>query len=793
MADLGFSREDNRSARAVDNRQVSRTPAGRNMLRAAVSRVADGLSEWKSSNRRGQTHAYEPLSELPSDVAALVACQFVLDSVGHERPYPTTILRLGGRVEDEIRYRRFRKEARSEFWKAVKRNKAKQGSYDELRKHLVRLMREVGVVWQPWSHKKKAQVGLVLLELIVDRAGLVEVCERVSVTGPLRAQRIVLATQATLAWLEQAGKAVAAVTPQYLPSVDRPADWVNLNDGGYLTNLLHRRPLVRTRSGRQRVMTPDQVHNVLGAVNVLQRTPWEVNPFVAKTMRHYVDLGLAVADLPPREDPPLPPKPDSEDEGALRDWRRQYAISKRRQVELRGKRVQSIQRTASASRYSGKVFYYPHQLDFRGRAYPLPTSMQPQGPSADKGLIRFAVGARMDTPEAERWLAIHGSNAWGNDKVPFEDRVAWVWQRDADVRLVAEDPLEHSWWQDADDPWVFLAWCDEWARYRREGARMVGRLPVTIDGRNNGLQVFSLLLRDEVGGAATNCLPSDVPRDVYQDVADLVTDSLRLSDDPLAARWLAFFPNGRVTRDVTKRPVMTLPYGATIYAARRYVLDWAEEETKKRGANPFQEETGGRRDELPRACSFLATLIWEAIGRTVTSATECMRWLRAVSRAFSEEGMHAQWTTPSGFKVRQVYNKWHVQRITTSIGERVRAAKILSEDGAGIEARRAENAISPNFVHSLDAAAMVGTLLTAADRGVEQLTAVHDSFGAPAAQADVLFRAVRDAYAMMFSEDLLARFRDEAQAQLHKHTLPEMPKYGTLEVFDLLDSAYFFS
>ena len=48
-----------------------------------------------------------------------------------------------------------------------------------------------------------------------------------------------------------------------------------------------------------------------------------------------------------------------------------------------------------------------------------------------------------------------------------------------------------------------------------------------LDGTCNGLQHYSAMLRDPVGGAAVNLRPSDTPADIYQTVADWVTDALQ--------------------------------------------------------------------------------------------------------------------------------------------------------------------------------------------------------------------------------------------------------------------------
>ena len=72
-----------------------------------------------------------------------------------------------------------------------------------------------------------------------------------------------------------------------------------------------------------------------------------------------------------------------------------------------------------------EAIYFPHQLDFRGRIYCIP-SFNPQGNDVTKGLLEFSEGLPIEDTTAAFWLAVQGANVWGFDKAPLEDRVAWV-------------------------------------------------------------------------------------------------------------------------------------------------------------------------------------------------------------------------------------------------------------------------------------------------------------------------------------------------------------------------------
>ncbi|WP_260851748.1 DNA-directed RNA polymerase, partial [Micrococcus luteus] len=53
-------------------------------------------------------------------------------------------------------------------------------------------------------------------------------------------------------------------------------------------------------------------------------------------------------------------------------------------------------------------------------------------------------------------------------------------------------------------------------------------LPLAFDGSCSGIQHFSAMLRDSIGGRAVNLLPSDTVQDIYKIVADKVNEVLHL-------------------------------------------------------------------------------------------------------------------------------------------------------------------------------------------------------------------------------------------------------------------------
>lgn len=71
--------------------------------------------------------------------------------------------------------------------------------------------------------------------------------------------------------------------------------------------------------------------------------------------------------------------------------------------------------------------FFPHNMDFRGRAYPLHPHLNHMGSDMCRGLLRFA-NSRPLGESGTRWLKIHLGNLYGGgvDKLSLEERKKWT-------------------------------------------------------------------------------------------------------------------------------------------------------------------------------------------------------------------------------------------------------------------------------------------------------------------------------------------------------------------------------
>jgi DNA-directed RNA polymerase len=74
-----------------------------------------------------------------------------------------------------------------------------------------------------------------------------------------------------------------------------------------------------------------------------------------------------------------------------------------------------------------ECFYYPHNLDFRGRAYPMHLYLNHLGSDVCRGLLEFVEGRPLGKTGLY-WLKIHLANLYGGgvDKYSFEGRLTFV-------------------------------------------------------------------------------------------------------------------------------------------------------------------------------------------------------------------------------------------------------------------------------------------------------------------------------------------------------------------------------
>lgn len=790
-----------RMAKSIDNNEekgrAHNNPYAQAIYRRFILPLAALIRTDIEHKRVGRRQAHVKLLEhMDPDAIAYIAVRSVLSGLLTKKDFGSNgrnlVAEVGKSVYHEYMLMHF-EEVEPELFFTLVNDFDRRQSKNERHKMTVfkQQAKKNNINWNAWSGGDRDQVGAYLLEQL---AVLGMVNTRLVTVGAASKNNIrqrieVTMTDATAQMVEKISDHMIEIAPFYAPCVEPPKDWVSISDGGFHTKEMRRMmPYVVKMhpSQRDHYLSAD-LSVELEAVNILQQVEWRINSKMLDAVKE-VSRNFDMDEILSQAESPKPEKPEWLTEGMTKEqmsedqldvfkgWKRKIA-EWHTERKLRGTKLGRFKNAmwiASKYREYEKIWFV-YFIDFRGRKYVQTTGVTPQGSDLQKSLIEFAEGKPLSTPEAVTWFKVAGANRWGFDKCSLDQQVEWVEQHDASILSFASDPISNTEWMDADCPLQFLAWCMEYAQWRANPS-FESRLAVGMDGSCNGLQNFSAMLRDEVGGRATNLIPSTSPNDIYGMVGTRTAQRLEemaADERGFRKRWLS----AGITRSLVKRSVMTLPYGSTRFSCAEFLV----EDHLKRGEYPMFEAM-----EYAAAANFLSYPVWESIGDVVVKAREAMEWLQKAARKLIKEGHdEIHWTTPSGFPVFQTYWKSETYQIRTRVlGGTL--LKVRSEVDIP-DANKHKNGIAPNFVHSHDATHLTLTVRAARRDGIRSFAMIHDDFGTHAADAQRLYELIRSEFVSMYERvDPLMRFAEEYPQ------LPEPPEKGTLDIRQVLDSPYFF-
>lgn len=600
---------------------------------------------------------------------------------------------------------------------------------------------------------------------------------------------------------------------KFIPMIVEPEPWVSFYKGGYKGLLNNYTSLLRLREKNNKYTAEyiDKINNAhiegtLEAVNAIQATPWHIDKNVLKVALTIINNGGDKAGIPRIEpNPPLPlldnPTPEE-----LKEHKKKMVNYYRKESARKSRALRCMGTIRIAEDFAGyDRIYFPCNMDFRGRVYPIP-SFSPQSDDLNKGLLQFSDVPPIENEGDLKWFYIAGANFAGIDKVSFDDRIKWVNDNHDNIMRTAEDPMSMiDWWGELDCPFELLQFCFEYKKmieYKdAHNGSIIGwktGMPIAFDGSCSGIQHYSAILRDPVGAKAVNLEPGNKPSDIYGIVAievnkmidkDLKTGSADTYDEEkgktilgnksLAQLWRMY----GVNRKVTKRPVMTLAYGAKQYGFKYQILEDTVE--PHIGEGIFTE------DNSYILSAYMAKLIWKAVQKVVTKAVEGMKWLQDVAAIVCKDGNVVYWTTPMGLPVQQTYLKIKVEKYMMRINN-IQRRFYTPKYTADIANRKQRQGIAPNFIHSMDASHLQFSVMTAHRRGIKHYAMIHDSYGTTLANAGELYKIIRECFVTMYkTHNVLEEFAKE----VHKYTeddLPPIPERGTFDINKVLESPYAF-
>lgn len=772
------------------------------------------------------------------NVLTLVPLVNLLDHLGHEEHIilNNSANMVSKAIQDEVKIEAFLKTIPENIQKGLFSGIRTRGNRHYKVAYARQCMVKQGFSMEPWDKTIGIQLCSILLELIINSSGFFDIHHSTNVKGVKDEQAIAIPTPWLLKTWEENNDKLMQKTHRNCPMVIPPIPWSTLNDGGYYGEQCGRHSLLRAdalNSGGGslnvyskkylRKFEETDISRVRESINIIQNVPWKINRTVYNALRDIILRGGEMAGVPrmePYEQEKDLPEGYTEEElkaHKKKKWEIYCKDVTRKSISLR-----ALSHFKTATKFLDfDNIYFPYNTDFRGRVYPI-SSFSPQSDDINKGLLVFSNAPPVTCEDDVKWLSIHGANVAGNDKCSFEDRIQWVQDHEEQILRSAEDPMGYHWWMQQDETsFQLLAFCVEYANLKEYQKNHAGSsigfvcsIPIAFDGTCSGLQHYSAILRDPIGGSAVNLIPSEKPNDIYRVVAEKVAEKVAhdcrygTADEEVTKEYKVKAHNGvpehmeektrmvtgtkslalqwsthGVNRSVTKSCVMTLAYGAGQFGFKDQIMKNVIDKNPEK----FLDKTG--------CALYMAKLIWDTVQDVVVKAMEGMKYLKKLSALVCKEGQIISWTTPLGLPIQQAYMEESNERVQLRLGGSVRRWAYITKTTGNIDKKRQVGAIAPNFIHSLDACHLQLTVLNAHKVGVNHFALIHDSFGCPLSQASTMFKVIRESFLELYTKhDVLAEFTQQLEGYIEDDVdMPTIPDKGTLDLTSVLESTYMFA
>lgn len=646
--------------------------------------------------------------------------------------------------------------------------------------------------WISWTDAERIGVANLLISSLYESTGLFKWVKSDQKTKGESMYFIAPSEQLAKVFDEVQNAARAIV--KYPPMLCKPDHWDSQWSGGYVTEWFkNHAPMCGLRYIKQNHrkwilegLESRAASTVREAMNKAQSVPYRVNKDVLQVLRKATAMRVGILGLPSFQEAPKPVFPFGEGwdklEATAQDleqfkfWKSQMAAWYTKETKRKGRQMGILGRINELVRYKDEPeLYFPTFIDWRGRLY-FRSNLNPQALDAVKGCLEFATGKPLGK-DGLFWLKVHVANSCGYDKHTPEIKAKWCEDNWSQIEDFINNPLD----VDAPEPdtsfTLLQAALALQEAYSLDNPELyVCHVPVAMDATCSGLQHLSALTRDTEGAYHTNLINNglDKKSDIYMHVATLAKDMLpRLAGD---ATLKQFWAITEITRNMSKKPVMTHVYGATLLnTIQELALELSDQ-----GIEPIKDG-----DKVLYSITKLAVpagkALKQGVVKAVPKADSMMKYLQKVTRTNKEDCI--RWISPVGVPVVNWAEGNVIKRVAIrSMG--ITVIHLNTGDGK-YNTQIAANGIVPNFVHSHDASHLCMTIAEASC----DILPIHDSFATHPCDVPEMHSVLRTQFIKLYREFDIEEMLKFNNVDLEDNPIPEQ---GDLDLNTINDSPFMF-
>jgi DNA-directed RNA polymerase len=243
-------------------------------------------------------------------------------------------------------------------------------------------------------------------------------------------------------------------------------------------------------------------------------------------------------------------------------------------------------------------------------------------------------------------------------------------------------------------------------------------------------------------------------------------------------------------RKICKRPVMVSNYGGTAGGRADMLYDM------------FRDLKIDRKYITKANAIKFAKIIGDSIMGVLNGGKAFEKYIQTMNNLIAKGGTPVRWSTGDGFLVIHVKNKeLKPKQVKLTLPKSRRPTliikKIFSKE---VSPSKMRSAISPNYIHSLDAELLRRVALRMRDEGIKNSDWIHDSFGCLPNEVSRMLEITKEVFLEMMEKDPLLVLDNDLRRQATRNGSTEkqlskvsLPNLGDVNFSSILESEWFFS